>query len=194
MSTLEFYFDYRSPYAYLAQSQIRQFGIDVSYRPFDIRVVMEKVGNVPTSVICKPKNRYIQADLKRWVAHYGVPFQRHPQIMDVDPKRLLRATLLAADRGPVGDLVTALFRAMWGAPEPLETPADVVRIMRRVGIDEASLEAEIDQPLWDAVLERATTEAAERGVFGAPCMFIGEDMFFGNDRLDFVRAHLELAA
>jgi 2-hydroxychromene-2-carboxylate isomerase len=194
MRTLEYYFDYRSPYAYLAQSQIRQFGIDVSYRPFDIRVVMEKVGNVPTSVICKPKNRYIQADLKRWVAHYGVPFQRNPRIMDVDPKRLLRATLLAADRGPVGDLVTALFSAVWGAPEPLETPADIVRIMQRVGIDAASLEAEIDQPLWDAVLERATIEAAERGVFGAPCMFIGEDMFFGNDRLDFVRAHLELAA
>jgi 2-hydroxychromene-2-carboxylate isomerase len=106
----------------------------------------------------------------------------------------LRATLLAADRGPVGDLVTALFSAVWGAPEPLETPADIVRIMQRVGIDAASLEAEIDQPLWDAVLERATIEAAERGVFGAPCMFIGEDMFFGNDRLDFVRAHLELAA
>jgi 2-hydroxychromene-2-carboxylate isomerase len=194
MSTLEFYFDYRSPYAYLAQSQILQFGVDVSHRPFDIRLLMEKVGNVPTSVICKPKNRYIQADLKRWVAHYGVPFQRNPRIMDVDPRQLLRATLLAADRGRAGDLVNALFSAMWGTPEPLETPAHIASIMRRVGIDEPALEAEMDQPLWDEALERATTEAAERGVFGAPCMFIGDQMFFGNDRLDFVRAHLEHAA
>jgi 2-hydroxychromene-2-carboxylate isomerase len=194
MPGMDFYFDYRSPYAYLAHSQLRKLGADISYHPFDIRAVMEMVGNVPTSVICKPKNRYIQADLRRWVEHYGVPFQRHPRMLELDPRRLLRATLLAADRDPVGGLVTALFDALWAVPEPLETPADIARIMRRVGIEALPLEQDMDLSLWEAALERSTTEAAERGVFGAPCMFIGDDMFFGNDRLDFVRARLKEAA
>ena len=194
MSEVQFYFDYRSPYAYLAHTQLRVFPADISYHPFDIRAVMEQTGNVPTSVICKPKNRYVQADLRRWIAHYGVPFQRNPDIMELDSKRLLRATLWAANRGPIGELVTALYSAMWGEPEPLQTPAQVTDIMRRVGISDPDLEAEIDDPVWDSVLERATTAAANRGVFGAPCMFVRNELFFGNDRLDFVRAELERAA
>ena len=194
MAEVQFYFDYRSPYAYLAHSQLRGLPATISYHPFDIRAVMEKVGNVPTSVTCKPKNRYIQADLRRWIAHYGVPFQRNPDIMELDSARLLRATLLAANRGPMGELVTALFSAMWGEPQPLKTPSQVADIMRRAGINDPALEAEIDDPSWDTVLQRATTEAADRGVFGAPCMFVGDEMFFGNDRLDFVRAELERAA
>jgi 2-hydroxychromene-2-carboxylate isomerase len=195
LTQLEFYFDYRSPYAYLAHTQLRLLKSEVLYRPFEIRGVMEMVGNVPTSVICKPKNRYIQADLRRWVSRYGVPFERHPAIMEIDSKRLLRATLWAAERGPVNELVTALFNAMWGgAPEPLLSAADVAGFMSRLGFDHATLDSEIDAPRWQQALDRATSEAADRGVFGAPCMFVGEEMFFGNDRLDFVRAELERAA
>jgi 2-hydroxychromene-2-carboxylate isomerase len=114
--------------------------------------------------------------------------------MELDSARLLRATLWAANRRPMGELVTALFSAMWGEPQPLKTPSQVADIMRRAGINDPALEAEIDDPSWDTVLQRATTEAADRGVFGAPCMFVGDEMFFGNDRLDFVRAELERAA
>ena len=194
MPEVQFYFDYLSPYAYLAHTQLRVFASAISYHPFDIRAVMERTGNVPTSVICKPKNRYIQADLRRWIAHYGVRFHRNPHIRELDSKRLLRATLCAASRGPVDRLVTALYAAMWAEPEPLQTPAQVAEIMRRVGIRDPNLEAEIDDQVWGAALERATAAAADRGVFGAPCMFVGEQLFFGNDRLDFVRAELERTA
>jgi 2-hydroxychromene-2-carboxylate isomerase len=129
VSKVQFYFDYRRPYAYLAHTQLQKFSTAISYCPFDIRAVMDKTGNVPTSVICKPKNRYIQADLRRWIAHYGVRFQRNPDILELDSKRLLRATLWAANRGPVGELVTAVFSAMWGEPQPLQTPAQVADII-----------------------------------------------------------------
>jgi 2-hydroxychromene-2-carboxylate isomerase len=194
MNTVRFHFDYRSPYSYLAHTQLLKLPTEISYRPFEIRKVMELVGNVPTSVICKPKNRYIQADLRRWVAHYGEPFKRNPQIMELDGARLLRATLWAAERGPVGGLVTALYKAMWGEPAPLKEPADIAAIMRGAGFDDPALETEIDAPRWREALEVRTAEAADLGVFGAPCMFVGDEMFFGNDRLDFVRAELERAA
>jgi len=194
MAGVQLYYDYRSPYAYLAHTQLRLMDKPITYHPFDIRSVMEQTGNVPTSVVCKPKNRYVQADLRRWVAHYGVPFQRNPDLLELDPRRLLRATLWLANRAPVDEFATALFEAMWGKPKPLKTPADLAKILKNLGLDDQGFEAEVDDPLWDGVLNRATKDAADRGVFGAPCMFVGDELFFGNDRLDFVRAAMERVA
>lgn len=146
MAQVQFYFDYLSPYAYLANSQLRLLTDDIAYRPFDIRALMPAVGNVPTSVTCKPKNRYIQADLQRWVAHYNVPFQRNPHIRELDSRRLLRATLWAATQGPVDNLVAAIFNAMWGTPKPLQSANDVANIVRNSGIASTTIETDIDAP------------------------------------------------
>ena len=188
---LRFYFDYLSPYAYLAHTQLLRLDHPIDYRPFDIRALMPAVGNVPTSVICKPKNRYIQADLRRWVRHYGVPFARNPQIMEIDHRRLLRATLLAAEGGDARATVSALYAAMWGEPRPLGTAAEVAEVLAMTG---ASVATAIDAPGLDEAVTRATDEAIESGVFGAPTIFVGDEMFFGNDRLDFVRAALDRPA
>jgi 2-hydroxychromene-2-carboxylate isomerase len=190
MAKVDFYFDYLSPYAYLAQSQLASLTDDVSYRPFDIRVLMPAVGNVPTSLICKPKNQYVQADLKRWVQHYGVAFQRNPHILEIDTRRLLRATLWAQTLGPVDSVVKALFAAMWGTPKPLQSAKDVSDILSGAGLEQSDIETEIDDLKWDAALNAATEAAQQAGVFGAPTIIVGEEMFFGNDRLNFVRAAL----
>ena len=188
---LRFYFDYLSPYAYLAHTQLLRLDHPIDYRPFDIRALMPAVGNVPTSVICKPKNRYIQADLRRWVRHYGVSFARNPQIMEIDHRRLLRATLLAAEGGDARAAVCALYAAMWGEPRPLGTAAEVAEVLAMTG---TSVATAIDAPGLDEAVTRATDEAIESGVFGAPTIFVGDEMFFGNDRLDFVRAALDRPA
>ena len=194
MATLDFYFDYRSPYAYLAQTQIRNLGVDIAWRPFEILQLMDKVGNVPTSIICKPKSRYLGADLARWVGLYKVPFQRHPKAGNIDGRRLLRATLAAAELGQTDAAVAAIFGAYWGTGAPLLTAADVVAVLKGAGLDAPSLLARIDDPELDEALDAATDEAASRGVFGAPTMCVGDEMFFGNDRFDFVRASLGVAA
>jgi 2-hydroxychromene-2-carboxylate isomerase len=187
---LEFFFDYRSPYSYLAHSQLGGLDAEVVYRPFEILGLMDKVGNVPTSIICKPKNRYLGADLQRWVQAYGVPFQRHPQMMEIDARRLLRATLAADEMGRAAQAVTAIFAAFWGTGAPLTTPADVVAVLNGAGVERPDLASWIDEPTLDEALDRATEAAAERGVFGAPTILIGDDMYFGNDRLHFVRERL----
>jgi 2-hydroxychromene-2-carboxylate isomerase len=187
---LEFFFDYRSPYSYLAHSQLGSLDAEVAYRPFEIRQLMDKVGNVPTSIICKPKNRYLGADLQRWVQVYGVPFQRHPRMTEIDARRLLRATLAADELGRAAQAVAAIFDAFWGSDAPLMTPADVAAVLNGAGVDRPNLASWIDDPALDETLDRATDAAAERGVFGAPTIFIGDDMYFGNDRLHFVRERL----
>jgi 2-hydroxychromene-2-carboxylate isomerase len=194
VAALDFYFDYRSPYAYLAQTQVRRLGVDIAWRPFEILQLMAQVGNVPTSVTCKPKGKYLGVDLMRWVAMYKVPFQRHPQSGTIDARRLVRATLAAAELGRADAAVAAIFGAYWGSGAPLATPEDVVAVLSRVDISAPDLVARIDASELDAALDAATEEAAARGVFGAPTMYIGDEMFFGNDRFDFIRASLGVAA
>jgi len=194
MAALEFYFDFRSPYAYLAQSQLHGLGVEVGYRPFEILGLMDRVGNVPTSITCRPKSRYLGADLQRWVAIYGVPLQRHPQGTEIDPRRLLRASLAADELGLAPQGVGAIFHAYWGSGAPLTTAADVAAVLNAAGVGGPDLASRIDEPTLDQALDAATEAAIERGVFGAPTMFVGEEMFFGNDRLDFVRASLKRAA
>jgi 2-hydroxychromene-2-carboxylate isomerase len=194
MAALDFYFDYRSPYAYLAQTQVRALGAEIDWRPFEILQLMDKVGNVPTSITCKPKGKYLGADLMRWVTMYKVPFQRHPQAGSIDARRLLRATLAAAELGQADAAVGAIFGAYWGSGAPLATAEDLVAVLNGAGVSAANLAARIDDPELDAALDAATEEAAARGVFGAPTMYVGDDMFFGNDRFDFVRASLGRAA
>jgi 2-hydroxychromene-2-carboxylate isomerase len=194
MAALDFYFDYRSPYAYLAQTQIRKLGADIDWRPFEILQLMDKVGNVPTSITCKPKGQYLGMDLMRWVGLYRVPFQRHPQAGSVDARRLLRATIAAAELDQADTAVSAIFAAYWGTGAPLSTASDVVAVLEGAGVDAPNLLARIDDPELDKALDAATDEAVSRGVFGAPTLYVGDEMFFGNDRLDFVRASLGAAA
>ena len=194
MAALDFYFDYRSPYAYLAQTQIRKLGATVNWRPFEILQLMDQVGNVPTSITCKPKGKYLGVDLMRWVSMYKVPFQRHPQGSSIDARRLLRATLAAAELGQADAAVAAIFDGYWGSSAPLATVEEVVAVLNGAGVSGPDLAGRIDDPALNAALDAATDEAAGRGVFGAPTLYVGDEMFFGNDRLDFVRASLERAA
>ena len=193
MRNVEFFFDYRSPYSYLAHGQLVSFGADIVYRPFDIADLMKRVGNIPTSVVCAPKNRYVQKDLGRWSTAYGVPLVRHPDGARIDARRLLRASLAAANLGLAGPAVAALYRARWVQPLPLDDARQIAQVLSQAGLDATAIEPMIDDPAMDAALDRSTTLAEERGVFGAPTMWIDGELYFGNDRLDFVRAHLREA-
>jgi 2-hydroxychromene-2-carboxylate isomerase len=106
---------------------------------------------------------------------------------------LLRATLAAAELGQADAAVGALFGAYWGSGAPLSTVEDVVAVLNGADVRGPDLARRIDDPELDAALDAATDEAAARGVFGAPTMYVGDEMFFGNDRFDFIRASLGAA-
>jgi 2-hydroxychromene-2-carboxylate isomerase len=194
MRTLDFYFDYRSPYSFLALSQLRQMDVGIVFRPFEIGALMKLVGNVPTSLTCASKSRYVMTDLSRWSTHYGVPLNRHPQGSELDAGRLLRATLVAGQLGAMPAAVKAIFNAFWSTPAPMATATEVAALLGAEGLDAKTLESRMDDPAAHVLLEEATAEAAARGVFGAPTMFVEDEMFFGNDRLQFVQDRLARAA
>lgn len=193
MTAVAFHFDYRSPYSYLAMTQIGD--IELSLHPFDVIDVMNRVGNTPTTITCKVKGEYAGKDLARWTRRYGVPFSRNPAMRDINGQRLLRATLAIPDGPERRKAVEALFKAMWAEPAPLGRPAEIAALLESAGVAGAAALAErMDGDELETALDAANAVAAERGVFGSPSFFAGNEMFFGNDRLEFLREALAVTA
>ena len=189
---LEFFFDFASPYSYLAHSQLAGLGAEVVVRPMQVLKVMEAVGNQPTTILSAAKGKYAFADLTRWAQRYGVPL--NPGRMRTNDSGACARAVLAAGRiGQANAATAALFHAFWGAAEPLRTSDEILAVLGQAGLDAEAIRALLDDSTVAAELDANTKEAAERGVFGAPTIFVGEDMFFGNDRLDFVRERLAQA-
>ncbi|HEX7775168.1 MAG TPA: 2-hydroxychromene-2-carboxylate isomerase [Parvibaculum sp.] len=190
--SIEFFFDFRSPYSYLAYSQLPALGAEIVLRPMNVISVMKIVGNTPTTVTCKAKGVYANADLARWAKKYGLPM-KPANIRSVDGEACLRALLAAASADAAVATTKALFNACWGTGRTLTSSGEVVEYLAEVGVDTKGLADRIDGQAAIDALEANCKEAAERGVFGAPTIMIGDVMFFGNDRLDFVREHLTAA-
>lgn len=194
---IDFYFDFVSPYSYLAITELpalaRQHGAEIVYKPFRILELMTLVGNRPTTVECKNKRRYAGADLGRWAARYGVSIHRNPHQSKFDSTLLLRGALVAADDGEAAPYVSAVFGAVWNGERDLSHHAELVDVLEKAGLaGEKLLEGAASDEVA-ARLDRETAAAAERGVFGSPTFVVGDELYFGNDRLDFVAAALAAA-
>jgi len=186
---IEFFYDFRSPYSYLAFTQLRDMDVEIALRPMQILKVMEKVGNVPTTITCAAKGRYARNDLARWAHRYGIKL--NPSNMrDNDGDACSRAVLAAASPAEAAAITLALYRACWSEGKTLASTDDVLSVIAAAGLDSSTVATRINDPAVIAQLEANTNEAADRGVFGSPTMFVGDTLFFGNDRLDFVREEL----
>ena len=194
--TIDFYFDFPSPYSYLAHTQLPRIAAEhdaaVAYHPFRILELMKIVGNRPTTIECRNKSKYAGADLQRWTRRYKVDFARNPHSFDF--AELDRGALVAIEDGRGAEYVTAVFAAIWGKPEDLSQRSVLIDVLERAGFDAQLLLKRASADAMIAQLEAETKAAAERGVFGAPTMFVGDQMYFGNDRFDFVVEALRSAA
>ncbi|MBI5319038.1 2-hydroxychromene-2-carboxylate isomerase [Bradyrhizobium sp.] len=195
--TVEFYFDFPSPYSYLAHTQLpklaAEHGATIVYRPFRILELMTIVGNRPTTIECKNKGKYAGSDLQRWVKRYNVDFSRNPHSKSLDFAELDRGALVAIEDGRGAEYVTAVFAAIWGRPVDLSQRSVLFDLLEKAGLEASALVKRANAEATIARLDAETKAAAERGVFGAPTMFVGNQMFFGNDRLDFVAEALRSA-
>ena len=192
--TVEFFFDLGSPASYLAHTQLpdlcRETGATLVYRPMLLGGVFQATGNASPAMI-PAKGRYMIRDLARFAERYGVPmrFNPHFPINTLTLMRLLVALqLYQVER--FDDALQALFRAIWVDGVNMGDPARVAGVLVAAGFDAAALQAQAAEPAVKDTLKATTEEAVKRGVFGAPTCFVGGEMFFGQDRLDFVREAL----
>jgi 2-hydroxychromene-2-carboxylate isomerase len=192
--TVEFFFDFGSPASYLAWTQLpaicRAAGATLVYRPMLLGGVFQATGNA-SPVTVPAKGKYMLTDLARFAQRYGAPMRFNPHF-PINTLVLMRAAVGVQLRDPArfDDCVTAMFRAMWVDGCNMADAATVGEVLVHAGFDaQAVLALTGDLAVKDA-LKSNTEEAVRRGVFGAPTMFVGSQMFFGQDRLDFVREAL----
>ena len=188
--TIDFFFDFPSPYAYLAHTQLpkiaAEHGATVSYHPFRILELMQIVGNRPTTIECKSKGRYAGADLQRWTKRYKAEFARNPHSKSFDFAELGRGALVAIEDRRGADYVTTVFASIWARQADLSQRSVLIDALDAADFDARQLFERANSAELVARQEAETKAAADRGVFGAPTMFVNNEMFFGNDRLDFV--------
>jgi len=190
--TFEYFFDYVSPYSYLADSQVpalvERTGAELVYRPFFLGGVMQSAGNSPPATV-PAKGRYMLTDLARWAQRYGLALEMNPHfpVMTVKP---MRGALVALEQGCFPAYHLALFAAMWRDGKNVGDAEVLGEVLEAAGLDAAAFLAGIEKPEVKERLKANTAEAVERGAFGAPTFFVDGEMFFGNDRLDFLEAKL----
>ena len=195
--TVEFFFDFGSPATYLAWTQLPAIcsaaGATLAYRPMLLGGVFQATGNA-SPITVPAKGKYMLTDLARFARRYDVPMRFNPHF-PINTLALMRGAvgLQLRDPGRFDVYVTAVFRAMWVEGRNMGDPAVVAEVLAQAGLDPQSILALTGDPAVKDALKAATEEAVRRGAFGAPTMFVGEQMFFGQDRLDFVREALAAA-
>jgi 2-hydroxychromene-2-carboxylate isomerase len=191
--TLEFYYDYGSPYGYLADTQVeaiaKRTGATLARKPMLLGGVFKATGNASPMTV-EPKSKWSAFDMPMWARHYGVPFQRNP-FFPVNTLALMRGAAAAQLDGSFDRYHPAIYNAMWVDGRNLNDVAEVAAVLMAAGLDATRFGSRIqDQDVKDR-LKATTDEAVARGVFGAPTSFVGDMMFFGNDRLPFVEMALK---
>ena len=189
--TIEFLFDFGSPTTYLAHTQLPQLAADtgahIQYVPMLLGGVFKATGN-QSPVMVPAKGRWMGEDLPRFARRYGVPYQFNPHF-PINTLTLMRGAVGLQMRDPQRFMpyVNAVFRAMWVEPVNLGDPAVLASTLGAAGFQADSFMALVGDAEVKAQLIANTEAAVARGVFGAPTCFVGREMFFGQDRLDFVR-------
>ncbi|MVT54216.1 2-hydroxychromene-2-carboxylate isomerase [Bradyrhizobium yuanmingense] len=189
---IEFYFDFGSPYSYLAQTQLKKLAADtqatIVYMPINVLDLMKATGNTPTTIECKAKRKYAKSDLQRWVKKYGVGWEPNQHFRHIDLNFLLRGAIAAIKLGAGPDFVSKVFSGLYAQVLDLGN-ADILKDFLKKNELPADriLELMAQEEIFEEL--RARNKAAEEaGLFGTPTFRIGEEIYFGNDRLPFVEA------
>lgn len=190
---IEFLFDYGSPFSYLANIQLPGFakrnGAAVIYRPVLLGGVLKATANSSPMTV-PAKARYFAVDMRRWAARYGVMLKLNPHPFMANTLSLMRGAVAAQRLGVFGAYHDAIYRAAWAEGLDLGEKAVFAGVMQRAGVNFSELITATERQDVKDELRRNTEDAVARGAFGAPTFFVGDEMFWGNDRFDFVEEAL----
>jgi 2-hydroxychromene-2-carboxylate isomerase len=205
---LECYFDYRSPFPYLALAAVDELCGRLGARARWIPIRLPELSTYrerPMGHTLAKRNAYISLDMQRWARRRGVVVkppdvllaavgaQRSPVLgrdHPLDTEDLLRGAVVAGWRDVFEPYLRASFRAVWGRGEDPSDPSTLTRVLDEIGEAAGPFLAAIREAATAEALDRSTREADDRGVFGVPTFFVGDEMFWGQDRLDFVEEAL----
>jgi 2-hydroxychromene-2-carboxylate isomerase len=189
--TVDYFFTLTSPWTFLGSQRFveiaRRHGAEIRVKPVNYGVIFPQTGGLPLPKRAPARQVYRLMELKRWQAHLGVELNTHPKFFpapDADAARLV----IAAERAggdPLG-LAHAILTAVWTQEKDITDHPTLIEIANATGHDGAALAAAAQEPEAQAAYETQTQEALDRGVFGAPTYIYKDELFWGQDRLDFL--------
>ncbi len=191
---VEFFFDVGSPAAYLAYKQLPAIceaaGAQVSWKPMLLGGVFQATANQSPMQV-PAKGSYMLDDLARFAKRYGCGFAHNPHF-PINTLTLMRGAVGVQMREPtrLQAYLDAVFQAIWVNGKNMNDPATVGAVLQEAGFDPAAFMALVSDPEVKDRLKAVTQEAVERGAFGAPTFFVDGTMYWGQDRLDFVKEAL----
>ncbi len=191
--TIRFYFDFVSPYSYLAATQIEALaersGASIDYRPIHVGTLMARVGNRPTTIECAAKRNYAMGDLARWAQRLQVPVVMNPLFGKLDTRPLLTAAIAAKELGQARAAIQALFAGMWVEQCTFAGDEAMLTLLERHAVPDAAAIVALGKERREAL--EALIDAAEAdGAFGVPSFVYAGQLFFGNDRMMFLEEAL----
>jgi 2-hydroxychromene-2-carboxylate isomerase len=193
---IEFFFDISSPWTYLAFHNIQplaaELGVEVQWRPILVGGIFNSINPSVYQSRQTPvpaKAAYMLKDMQDWARQAGLKIKFPPSVFPVNSVKAMRGCLWLAPQGQLAPFAKAAFEAYWGDDRDISQDAVLADLCARLGLDAAAFAAGIAEPAIKDQLKANTDEVMRRGGFGSPTMFVnGEDMYFGNDRLELVRA------
>jgi len=173
--------------------------VEIDFRPVKLRDLIERPEGSetqpPRPKLGPRKSADYQSSVRHWAELCDAKMSPDAaSLMRSDTSLALRAALVAKDEGRFAEYHHPIYRARWGEPRDLSEPGVVEQFLSEAGLDGAAARSRAESDELVARLERDTCEAIERGVFGVPTLFVGDEMFWGNDRFELVRHQLKRTA
>jgi len=200
MARVEFFYDYSSPWTYLAFTRIeelcRRHDAELVWRPILVGGIFNAVNPSVYEARQHPvpaKARYAAKDLQDWARFYDLVMKFPPTVFPVNSVKALRGALVALECGRIGQYSERVFRAYFGEDRDISQDAVLRTIVADVGLDPEAYFTAIASAAYKDRIRANTDECVRRGGFGSPTMFVGDEMYFGNDRLVLVEAALRAA-
>lgn len=197
VTRIDYYFSVLSPFTYLAGGRLESVaarrGASINYKPMNIFEVFAATGGVPPKERPRARQEYRLMELKRIAKHNGMPLTLQPAHFPTDPKPASFALIAAQEVGfSIGLAVQAILKAVWAEEKDIADPAVVAECLGASGVADSALAPHLEAA--EAQFAQNTKDAIENGVFGAPFYIVGDERFWGQDRLEYLDAHLaELA-
>lgn len=195
---IDFYFDVSSPWTYLAfrniQPMAAELKVNINWRPVLVGGIFNTVNQrmyASREDSNSPRNRYVLKDLQDCARQTGIKIVFPPKVFPVNSVKAMRGCIWLARsdafKAHLLPFIEATFAAYFTRQEDISQDDVLASICRDTGIDVDAFAAGITQPDIKEALKAHTDEAIARGTFGVPSFFVGDDMYFGNDRLDLLR-------
>lgn len=196
---IDYYFSVLSDWAYMGGERLenlaRRYGARIKHMPMKLAEVYAGTGGIILQKRSKQRQDYRVVELERWRDRLGMPITLHPRFYPTDDTLAACSIIVAAQSGmDAGRLTNLIHRAIWVEEQDVSDEATLRRIISVLTSDPDKVIEAARSPGARGVLDRNTQEAQQRGVFGSPFYFFEKEIYWGQDRLDFLEQDLDRAA